>query len=144
MPGERFLTIQMHELLTYLGERGVLTFVVVNQHGIVGSGIDTPVDLSYLADSVLLLRYFEYAGRVRKSVAVVKVRNGGHEDSIREFRISADGIEVGQPLTDFQGVLSGQPLFIGAGPLLREMGREGGRSKDGRASGGKKRGRSDA
>ena len=122
MPGERFLTALMHELLTYLGERGVLTLVVVAQHGIIGSALATPVDLSYLADTVLVMRFFEHGGRVRKSVAAVKTRSGGHEDSIREFRITAGGVLVGEPLTDFNGVLSGLPEFTGSGPLLREAG----------------------
>lgn len=120
MPGEQFLSIQMHELLTYLGERQVLTLLVVNQHGLIGGGLLTPVDLSYLADTVLLMRYFEYGGRVRKSVAAVKTRSGGHEDSIREFRITPVGLEVGEPLTDFNAVLTGTPAFVGTGPLLRE------------------------
>jgi circadian clock protein KaiC len=114
MPGERFLTIQMHELLTYLGERGVLTFLVVAQHGMLGMGVESPVDLSYLADTVLLLRYFEHAGRVRKSIAAVKTRGGGHEDSIREFRVTPQGIRVGAPLVEFQGVLGGTPTYTGA------------------------------
>lgn len=120
MPGERFLTIQMHELLTYLGERGVLTFLVVAQHGMVGLGVEAPVDLSYLADTVVLLRYFEHAGRVRKSVAAMKTRGGGHEDSIREIEITSTGIRVGEPLVDFQGVLAGTPVYVGVKPLLRE------------------------
>jgi circadian clock protein KaiC len=119
MPGDGFLTIQMHELLTYLGNHGVLTLVVVAQHGVVGSGLEAPVDLSYLADTVLLLRYFEYAGRVHKSVAVVKTRSGAHEDSIREYRVSADGVTLGPPLTEFDGVLSGTPTFTGRGSMLR-------------------------
>lgn len=134
MPGEKFLTIQMHELLTYLGERGVLTLVVVAQHGMLGFGVESPVDLSYLADTVLLLRYFEHAGRVRKSVAAVKTRGGGHEDSIREFQVTAEGLCVGEPLIDFHGVLSGIPTYSGTRPMLRESadgagpGRAGGRS----------------
>jgi len=123
MPGEKFLTIQMHELMTYLGERGVLTIVVVAQHGLLGAPMDSPVDLSYLADNVLLLRYFEHSGRVRKSVAAIKSRSGVHEDSIREFRITADGVEVGKPLVEFQGVLTGIPTYLGTTtPLLREAG----------------------
>lgn len=120
MPGEQFLTIQMHELLTYLGDRGVLTFVVVAQHGVIGSRLEAPVDLSYLADTVVLVRYFEHAGRVRKSLAAVKTRSGGHEDSIREFRITTDGVVVGEPLTEFNGVLTGTPVFTGTRALLRE------------------------
>ena len=125
MPGEQFLTIQMHELLTYLGERGVLTLVVIAQHGMLGYGIDSPVDLSYLADTVLLLRYFEHAGRVRKSVAAVKTRGGAHEDSIREFQISPAGVRIGQPLVEFRGVLGGTPEFLGGQPLMREKSERG-------------------
>ncbi len=115
MPGERFLVVQMHELLTYLGERGVLSFVIVPQHGLLGSGIDAPVDLSYLADTVLLLRYFEHSGRVRKAVSAVKTRGGAHEDSIREYRLTSAGVSVGAPLTQFHGVLTGNPVYSGAG-----------------------------
>ena len=124
MSGNAFLTIQMHELLMYLGQRGVLTIVVVSQHGIIGTGLESPVDLSYLADTIVLVRYFEHAGRVRKSLAAIKTRSGNHEDSIREFRITADGIKVGEPLTDFNGVLTGLPSFRGQGPLLREQSTE--------------------
>ena len=120
MPGEKFLTIQMHELLTYLGERGVLTLIIVAQHGLLGEGVEAPVDLSYLADTVLLLRYFEHNGRVRKSAAALKTRTGAHEDSIREFIITGSGIKVGKPLVEFQGVLTGTPLFTGVGPMLQD------------------------
>jgi circadian clock protein KaiC len=123
MPGERFLVVQMHELLTYLGEHGVLSLVIVPQHGILGNTIESPVDLSYLADTVLLLRYFEHAGRVRKSIAVVKSRGGGHEDTIREYRLTSKGVTVGAPLTEFHGILSGAPVYAGtANPLLGEKG----------------------
>ncbi len=122
MPGERFLIIQMHELLTYLGEKGVLTFVVVAQNGMLGSAIESPVDLSYLADTVLLLRYFEYAGRVRKSVAAMKTRGGHHEDAIRELLITSKGLRVGEPLIHFQGVLTGSPTYSGNAAMLGEAG----------------------
>ncbi len=124
MPGERFLVVQMHELLTYLGERGVLSFVIVPQHGLLGSGIDAPVDLSYLADTVLLLRYFEHCGRVRKAVSAVKTRGGAHEDSIREYRLTSSGVSVGAPLTQFHGVLTGNPVYSGAGAQF--LGEKGG------------------
>ena len=111
MPEERFLTIHMHELLTYLGQQGVATILVVAQHGLVGQTMLTPVDVSYLADCVILLRYFELAGEIRKAVSVVKKRSGAHEKEIRPFAIGADGLMVGPPLTEFHGVLSGTPLL---------------------------------
>ncbi|HKP10798.1 MAG TPA: ATPase domain-containing protein [Blastocatellia bacterium] len=119
MPEEGFLTAHMHELLSYLGQQGVLTIMILAQHGIVGSHMIVPVDLSYLADSVLLLRYFEAAGEVRQALSVIKKRTGNHERSIREFRITSEGIEVGEPLRGFQGVLTGVPEYLGGqGPLL--------------------------
>jgi circadian clock protein KaiC len=111
MPEERYLTIQMHELLTYLGQQGVATILVVAQHGLLGQGMITPVDVSYLADSVILLRYFELSGEIRKAVSVVKKRSGYHEKAIRPLSIGADGLHVGSPLTEFHGVLSGTPLL---------------------------------
>ena len=111
MPEERFLTIHMHELLTYLGQRGVATLVVVAQHGVVGQNMMTPVDVSYLADCVILMRYFELAGELRKAVSVVKKRSGAHEKAIRPYAIGPDGLTVGPPLTEFHGVLSGTPLI---------------------------------
>jgi circadian clock protein KaiC len=113
MPGERFLLIQMHELLTYLAKYGVLTWMVIAQHGLVGAGSESPIDLSYLADTVLVLRYFEHAGRVRKALSVLKKRGGKHEDSIREFQMTPQGVRVGQPLTNFEGVLTGTPRYTG-------------------------------
>jgi circadian clock protein KaiC len=109
MPEERFLTIQMHELLTYLGQKGVATILVVAQHGLVGSNMLSPIDVSYLADSVILLRYYELAGRLRKAISVVKKRSGPHERTIRPFAMGSDGISVGAPLTEFRGVMSGTP-----------------------------------
>lgn len=111
MPEERFLTIHMHELLTYLGQHGVATILVVAQHGLVGNSMMSPVDVSYLADTVILLRYFELSGEIRKAVSVVKKRSGSHEKAIRPFTIGADGLMVGPPLTEFHGVLSGTPLL---------------------------------
>src|SRR4029079_14642898 len=96
MPEEQFLTAQLHELLTYLGRQGVTTLMVVAQHGLMGSDMRSPVDTSYLAESVVLLRYFEYAGRVKKAVSVVKKRSGPHEESIRELRFSAEGIHLSE------------------------------------------------
>ena len=120
MPSESFLLVQMHELLTYLNQRGVLTLMVLAQQGIVGTAMQAPVDLTYLADAVIALRYFEAAGEIRQGLAVVKKRTGAHERSIRELRLRSDGIHIGPPLTDFQGILTGVPIFKGeAGELLR-------------------------
>lgn len=122
MPDERHLVIQMHELLAYLAQVGVSTFVVVAQHGLVGS-MKTPVDLTYLADNVVLFRYFEAAGKVHKAISVLKKRIGSHEDTIREFQMDENGIRIGPPLTDFSGVLTGTPTFAGReGNLLPERG----------------------
>ncbi len=112
MPDERFLVLQMHELLTYLGQQGVLTILVLAQHGLVGP-MDTPLDVSYLSDAVLMLRYFELAGTVRRALSVVKKRSGNHEHSIREFRLSSAGISLGPPLKQFSGIFSGNPRFVG-------------------------------
>lgn len=111
MPEERFLTIQMHELLTYLGQQGVATILVVAQHGVLGSNMISPVDVSYLADTVILLRYYELAGHIRKAISVVKKRSGEHERTIRPLSLSTNGIDVGEPLTEFRGVLTGTPLL---------------------------------
>jgi circadian clock protein KaiC len=111
MPEERFLTIQLHELLTYLGQKGVATILVVAQAGLIGANMLTPVDVSYLADSVILLRYYELSGQLRKAISVVKKRSGPHEQSIRPFSLGTEGLAVGPPLTEFRGVLSGTPLL---------------------------------
>ncbi|HEX8119274.1 MAG TPA: ATPase domain-containing protein, partial [Pyrinomonadaceae bacterium] len=112
MPSERFLTAQMHELLTYLNQHGVVTLLVMAQHGFMGVGMSSPVDVSYLADTVVMLRYFEAAGSIRRAISVVKKRTGRHEDTIREMRLSASrGVEVGEPLTAFRGVLTGVPVL---------------------------------
>jgi len=112
MPEEEFLTAQLHEILTYLGRRGVTTLMVVAQHGMLGRDMESPVDTSYLADSVVLLRYFEYAGRVKKAISVVKKRSGAHEQSIRELFFDAAGIHLSAPLTQFRGLLSGIPVEV--------------------------------
>jgi circadian clock protein KaiC len=122
MPEERFLATHMHELLTYLSYRNVLTILTLAQHGILGQPVQSPVDLSYLADTVLLLRYFEAFGTVRRALSVVKKRSGPHEVSIREMRIRApEGVLLGDPLTQFQGVLTGQPHYMGAEPQLGDI-----------------------
>jgi circadian clock protein KaiC len=113
MPDERFLTTQLHELLSYLGQKGVLTMLLVAQHGLVGEELDAPADVSYLADTVILLRYFEAAGGVRKAISVMKKRTGAHENTIRELTMSSAGLKVGPPLVQFRGVLRGVPHFEG-------------------------------
>jgi circadian clock protein KaiC len=112
MPDERFLILQMHELLSYLGQCGVLTILVLAQHGLVGP-MDTPLDISYLSDSVIMLRYFEVGGTVRRALSVVKKRSGNHEHTIREFKLGGDGIHVGPPLSNFSGIFSGTPRYSG-------------------------------
>lgn len=112
MPDERFLILQMHELLNYLAQQGVLTILILAQHGLVGP-MDTPLDMSYLSDAVLMLRYFEVAGTVRRALSVVKKRSGHHEHTIREFRLSVGGVQLGPPLTQFRGVFTGTPEYIG-------------------------------
>lgn len=118
MPEEHSLLLHMHELLQYLNRQGATTFVTVAQHGLVGD-MKSPVDITYLADSVILLRYFEAMGRVRRAISVIKKRSGAHEDTIREYRIGHKGISIGEPLEDFQGVLRGVPTYTGtSNPLL--------------------------
>jgi circadian clock protein KaiC len=113
MPGEQFLALHLHELLTYLNNRGVVTLMILAQMGMIGHGMQTPVDVSYLADNILLLRYFEAHGEVRQAISMIKKRSGPHEHSIRELRLGPNGIRVGQPLKDFQGVLTGTPFWTG-------------------------------
>ncbi|MGN6589685.1 MAG: ATPase domain-containing protein [Sphingomicrobium sp.] len=114
MPEEKSLVLHMHELLQYLNRQGASTFLTVAQHGLVGD-MKTPVDVTYLADTVILLRYFEAWGRVRRAISVVKKRTGYHEDTIREYRIDKSGITLGEPLMNFQGVLRGVPELVGGG-----------------------------
>ena len=115
MPGEQALILHIHELLQYLNRQGATTFLTVAQHGLVGD-MKTPVDLTYLADSVVLLRYFEAAGRVRRAMSVIKKRTGPHEDTIREYVIDHRGVTLGEPLTAFHGVLRGVPQLLGEAP----------------------------
>ncbi len=112
MPDVKFLNIQLHELLSFLSRHGVLTLLTVAQHGLVGQ-MQTPVDLTYLADSVVLLRYFEQGGRIKKAISVIKKRIGKHEDTIREFKIDETGLRMGPPLSAFHGVLTGNPTYQG-------------------------------
>jgi circadian clock protein KaiC len=123
MPEEQFLLLQMHELLTYLNQQGVLTILVLAQHGLVGS-MQSPVDLTYLSDTVILLRFFEADGALRRAVSVVKKRTGGHEPSIREYRIDKSGVRVGEPLREFSGILTGVPKFTGAAKTLLAGGQD--------------------
>jgi circadian clock protein KaiC len=111
VPEERFLLLHLHELLSFLGQRGVATLLVYAQHGVLGNAMHAPVDVSYLADCVVLLRYFEAGGRIRKALSVVKKRSGLHETAIRDFVLSSKGITIGEPLEHFRGVLSGIPQY---------------------------------
>ncbi len=112
MPDEQNLVIHLHELLSYLAQRGVTTLMVVAQHGLLGT-MAAPVDVTYLSDTVMLLRFFEAEGRVRKAISVLKKRIGSHEDTIRELQVGGGGVRVGAPLSEFRGVLSGTPAFSG-------------------------------
>ena len=118
MPQERLLPIQVHELLSYLGSKGVTCLMTLVQRGIFGSPVDEAAEISYLADTVVLLRYFEMHGEVRQAVSVVKKRTGDHERTIRECRVATGGMQVGEPLHDFQGVLTGVPSYSGAARQL--------------------------
>ena len=111
MPEERYLTIQLHEMLTYLGQQGVVTLMVVAQRGLLGTGMQAPVDASYLADTVIALRYFEARGKLRRAISVVKKRSGMHEDTLRELHLTHGGVALGEPLHDFHGVMSGIPVI---------------------------------
>ena len=120
MPEENSLILHMHELLQYLNRRGAATFMTVAQHGLVGD-MQAPIDVTYLADTVILLRYFEASGNVRRAVSVIKKRTGTHEPTIREYRIDGRGLTIGAPLVEFQGVLRGVPIYNGVSSLLKEM-----------------------
>lgn len=113
MPGEEFLIMQMHELLSYLNQQEVATIITLAQHGVIGNSMISPVDISYLADSVLLFRYFEACGSVKQALSVMKKRTGRHERTIRELSFKDSKIRVGTPLQDFEGVLTGVPRFVG-------------------------------
>jgi circadian clock protein KaiC len=123
MPEEHFLVAQMHELLSYLRQKHVLTIMVVAQHGFLGQ-MSGPIDVSYLADTVVLTRFFEAGGRVRKAISVVKKRTGAHEDTIRELSLGNGGVRVGHPLTRFRGVMTGVPVFDGDDHELSDDPRE--------------------
>ena len=113
MPHEQFLAMQLHELFSYLGQQGIATIVTLAQHGFIGTSMNTPIDVSYLADTVLLFRYFERAGQIRQALSVVKKRSGPHERAIRELIFGEGRVYVGEPLTNFEGVLTGVPRFLG-------------------------------
>ncbi len=118
MPQEHFLLLHLHELLSFLNRRGIVTLTTVAQHGLVGD-MKSPVDVTYLSDTVILLRFFEAGGRIRRALSVIKKRASAHENSIREMRITTKGISIGEPLEQFQGVLTGTPSYFGGGgPLL--------------------------
>jgi circadian clock protein KaiC len=122
MPEENSLILHIHELLQFLNRHGATTFMTVAQHGLVGD-MQAPVDVTYLADTVILLRYFEAMGRVRRAVSVIKKRSGSHESTIREYRIANDGLAMGQPLEGFHGVLRGVPTYSGEKATLLDKGK---------------------
>lgn len=125
MPQEQQLVLQLHELLSYLNQKGVTTLLINPQSGLVGSMGTGTLNVSYIADTVLLLRYFEADGRIRKAISVIKNRSGAHEDTIRELRIDAQGVKISEPLSSFKGVLTGTPEYIGdSSPLIEDRGRE--------------------
>jgi circadian clock protein KaiC len=124
MPDEKFLIAQLHELLTYLGQAGVASMLVGAEHGLIGTQMQTPVDASYLADAVVLLRYYETDSEVRQAISVMKKRGGQHERSIRSFQMTPQGLVVGEPLKRFRGILTGTPapspdLALPPGSLAR-------------------------
>jgi circadian clock protein KaiC len=123
MSGDKHLLLQMHELLTYLDQRGIVTILILGLHGVLGD-VRTDVDLSYLSDAILLFRFFEARGRLLKAVSVVKSRTSAHELTIREFRLGPGGVEVGEGLTDFEGVLTGITTYKGRQPLLGDDDRD--------------------
>ena len=132
MPAERLLPIQVHELLSYLATRGVTCIMTLVQRGIFGSPVDEAAEISYLADTVVLLRYFEVSGTVRQAVSVVKKRSGDHERTIREARVQTGGLHIGNPLHEFHGVLTGVPSFVGAAQDLLPVGIGKARGSDGK------------
>jgi circadian clock protein KaiC len=117
MPGEKSLLLQMHELLNYLNQLGMITFMIVGQHGFIGD-MRTEVDMSYLSDGILLFRYFEFKGHILKAVSAMKSRTQAHEHAVREFRLSAKGLQVGEALQGFEGVMAGLPNYRGETPML--------------------------
>jgi circadian clock protein KaiC len=131
MPEERLLPIQIHELLSFLANNGVTCIMTLVQHGIFGNPVDEAAEVSYLADTVVLMRYFEVSGSVRQAISVVKKRSGDHERTIRECRVQKGGLFVGEPLREFQGVLTGVPTYTGSSAPLLHGGGNGGTPQDG-------------
>ncbi|MGZ9112980.1 MAG: ATPase domain-containing protein [Brevundimonas sp.] len=117
MPGEKYLLLQMHEMLSYLNQQGVITMLILGQHGIVGD-VRSEIDLSYLSDTIVLFRYFEWRGNVLKAISVAKSRTTEHQSTIREFLLSGGGVRIGDPLKDFEGVLTGLPNYRGSTPMM--------------------------
>jgi circadian clock protein KaiC len=117
MPEEQFLILHMHELISYLNRQGVVTIMTMAQHGLIGD-MRMPADLTYLSDTILMLRYFEARGQVRRAISAVKKRGGAHERTIREYHIGPDGIRIGAPLENLQGVFQGVPSFVGRQDVL--------------------------
>ncbi|HSQ66614.1 MAG TPA: ATPase domain-containing protein [Polyangiaceae bacterium] len=115
LPEERFLSAHLHELLAFLSEKGVATILTLAQHGLFGTTLETPENISYIADTLILLQYFEVAGQVKQALSVMKKRTGNHERSIRELRFGPDGVQVGPPLTQFRGVIPNRPVEITGG-----------------------------
>ncbi len=120
MPEEHFLSVHLHELFSYLREKGVAVIVTLAQNGVVGDTLRVPLDVSYLSDTVILLRYFENKGIIRKAISVVKKRSGQHEPTLRELAMGAGGIRIGPPLQEFHGILTGSPVYDGSTPMLRD------------------------
>lgn len=130
VPDERFLTIYLHELLTYLGQRGVVSIIVGVQQGMIGTGMTTSVDASYIADNVVMLRYFEAAGEVQQAISVFKKRGSSHERTIRRFQVVKGGIRVGDVLKGFHGILTGVPTYHGDGNGNDPLGEDAGHAND--------------
>jgi circadian clock protein KaiC len=122
MPGQTFLLLHMHELLTFLNHRAVTTMLIVGQHGSLGE-VRTEIDLSYLADATMMFRFFEAEGAVRSAVTVVKSRTAPNERTIREFRLGhRHGLQIGEPIADFEGVMSGMPRYAGVTKMMVDSG----------------------
>jgi circadian clock protein KaiC len=121
MPGEQYLTLQMHELLSYLNQKGITTMLILGEHGLVGA-VQRDVDLSYLSDSTVLLRFFESNGKLRRAITVVKSRTANHALTIHEMQLHSGGVEIGAPLEGFEGVLTGLPTYRGVTAMMATQG----------------------
>src|SRR5262249_46383548 len=121
MPGENYLTMHLHEFLAYLSQRGVATILINAQQGLIGSQMGSTIDASYLADTIIMLRYFELKGAIHQALSVVKKRGGAHERTIREFRLEAGRIRIGEPLRAFRGILTGVPIYDGSHEELMQQ-----------------------